>query len=429
MRIARARRSRGTCSRCSTRRRRCRSSGWCSTRSPRRPSSTPSTTPATSTAASSTRRRPAGCSTASTATARSPAPPARRSGRAPPSGGSRAWPPAWSSTASASGWPSSSAGYWDLDGEFAATATDAAAAGRTVLRLARAARRHAGWPAARTSATTACSATASWRSTSPGPPRWPPRSEPTTCRSGCAASSVSPYRRRPAAPFITSTFQQEAGRKLRLSASMAMRSAQSLYEAGYITYMRTDSTTLSETALDGGPPRDHRALRRPVRARRAPHLRQEGQERAGGPRGHPSRRRLVPLARGRGPRGQRQRRQGLRAHLEAHDRLADDRRHRRDRHRPARAANPTPSARWPWPARAVGTFSWADVEFATSGTIITHQGFRLAYVVDRDEGDDADEQERQLPPLAEGDALVGPRRSRRTATRPSRRPASPRRRW
>ena len=110
-----------------------------------------------------------------------------------------------------------------------------------------------------------------------------------------------PYRRRPAAPFITSTFQQEAGRKLRLSASMAMRSAQSLYEAGYITYMRTDSTTLSDTALSAARTGDHRALRRLVSARRAPSLRQEGQERPGGPRGHPPGGGLVPLARGRGP--------------------------------------------------------------------------------------------------------------------------------
>ena len=58
-----------------------------------------------------------------------------------------------------------------------------------------------------------------------------------------------PYRRRPAAPFMTSTFQQEAGRKLRMSATAAMRVAQSLYEKGYITYMRTDSTTLSQAAL------------------------------------------------------------------------------------------------------------------------------------------------------------------------------------
>ncbi len=61
---------------------------------------------------------------------------------------------------------------------------------------------------------------------------------------------AKPYRRRPAAPFITSTLQQEAGRKLGLSASMAMRAAQGLYEKGLITYMRTDSTTLSADALE-----------------------------------------------------------------------------------------------------------------------------------------------------------------------------------
>ena len=64
-----------------------------------------------------------------------------------------------------------------------------------------------------------------------------------------ASVEPKPYRRRPAAPFITSTLQQEAGRKLRLSASLAMHAAQGLYQKGYITYMRTDSTTLSATAI------------------------------------------------------------------------------------------------------------------------------------------------------------------------------------
>jgi len=61
--------------------------------------------------------------------------------------------------------------------------------------------------------------------------------------------SEKPYTRRPYAPFTTSTLQQEASRKLRLSSKNAMRVAQRLYENGYITYMRTDSTTLSEAAL------------------------------------------------------------------------------------------------------------------------------------------------------------------------------------
>ncbi len=58
-----------------------------------------------------------------------------------------------------------------------------------------------------------------------------------------------PYRRRPYAPFITSTLQQEAARKLRSSSQQTMRTAQRLYENGYITYMRTDSVNLSETAI------------------------------------------------------------------------------------------------------------------------------------------------------------------------------------
>jgi DNA topoisomerase-1 len=58
-----------------------------------------------------------------------------------------------------------------------------------------------------------------------------------------------PFTSKPQPPFMTSTLQQEAGRKLRLSAQQAMRVAQRLYEEGWITYMRTDSTTLSEEAI------------------------------------------------------------------------------------------------------------------------------------------------------------------------------------
>ncbi len=63
------------------------------------------------------------------------------------------------------------------------------------------------------------------------------------------SADEKPYTRRPAAPFMTSTLQQEASRKLRYTAQTTMRVAQRLYENGYITYMRTDSTTLSESAL------------------------------------------------------------------------------------------------------------------------------------------------------------------------------------
>ncbi len=59
-----------------------------------------------------------------------------------------------------------------------------------------------------------------------------------------------PYTDKPAPPFTTSTLQQEANRKLRLSARATMQAAQRLYENGFITYMRTDSTTLSTQAVD-----------------------------------------------------------------------------------------------------------------------------------------------------------------------------------
>ncbi len=200
-----------------------------------------------------------------------------------------------------------------------------------------------------------------------------------------------PYRRRPAAPFITSTFQQEAGRKLRMAAQQAMRFAQSLYENGYITYMRTDSTTLSSTALNAArseigrrygeqylpdAPRQyakkvknaqeaHEAIRPAGDAFRAP----EDVEREVSP----GEARVYELIWKRTVASQ----------------MTD-------------ATGETVSVRL-----GATTAAGRDAEFATSGTVITHQGFLLAYVEDADEGDsgNADDRERRLPPLAEGQAL------------------------
>ncbi len=105
-----------------------------------------------------------------------------------------------------------------------------------------------------------------------------------------------PYTRRPAAPFRTSTLQQEASRKLRFSSQTTMRVAQRLYENGHITYMRTDSVTLSDSALDRRARARRTRLRARDRSRRAATVRAGGRECAGGARGDPARRRRLPDA-------------------------------------------------------------------------------------------------------------------------------------
>ena len=77
---------------------------------------------------------------------------------------------------------------------------------------------------------------------------WPTRLQQASFR--VTALEDKPYTTRPAAPFTTSTMQQEANRKLGFTARRTMQVAQSLYENGYITYMRTDSTNLAQVAVD-----------------------------------------------------------------------------------------------------------------------------------------------------------------------------------
>jgi DNA topoisomerase-1 len=199
-----------------------------------------------------------------------------------------------------------------------------------------------------------------------------------------------PYTRRPAAPFMTSTLQQEASRKLRLSSQQTMRTAQRLYENGYITYMRTDSTTLSESALtaarsqaralygaDSVPDAPRRYERRVKNAQEA----------------HEAIR----------PAGDR-----FRTPDEVKRELAGDEFKLYDLIWKRTVASQMADARGQTVSvRIAGTSSdGRRAEFATAGTVITFRGFLLAYEEGRDEPAAADAEEKVLPALHEGDALA-----------------------
>ena len=92
-----------------------------------------------------------------------------------------------------------------------------------------------------------------------------------------------PFRSSPKAPFMTSTLQQEGGRRLRLSASQVMRLAQGLYERGFITYMRTDNVTLSGEAVTAVRDAITKEYGQQYLSPTPRHVRVEGQERPRGP--------------------------------------------------------------------------------------------------------------------------------------------------
>ena len=151
-----------------------------------------------------------------------------------------------------------------------------------------------------------------------------------------ASVDSNPFNERPRAPFTTSTLQQESGRKLRFTSARTMAVAQRLYEQGYITYMRTDSTNLSEQAITAA----RSTIRRqygddylPDRAARVP---QQGQERAGSARSDPARGRRDPQPRRGAQRARQRRAPSLRVDLDAHDRLPDGRRARTEGDHPPR---------------------------------------------------------------------------------------------
>ena len=198
-------------------------------------------------------------------------------------------------------------------------------------------------------------------------------------------SDEKPYRRRPAAPFRTATLQQEASRKLRFSAQTTMRVAQRLYEAGHITYMRTDSTTLSESALA--------AARAQVRdlfgADYVPEkARAYGRAVANAQEAHEAIR----------PAGD-----TFRTPDELKRDLSRDEHGLYDLIWKRTLASQMEDARGQTVSLRIGATSTdaEDVEFAASGTVLTFRGFLAAYEPGRDEPSDDDE-ERRLPQLDVG---------------------------
>ena len=204
-----------------------------------------------------------------------------------------------------------------------------------------------------------------------------------------------PYKRSPAAPFMTSTLQQEASRKLRWGAQRTMRVAQGLYERGYITYMRTDSTTLSESALNAARAQaaelygsDHVA-EVPRRYDRKVKNAQEAHE-AVRPAGDVFR---TPAE--------------VAGELRGDDFLLYDLIWKRT------VASQMADARGQTATIRLGATAsdGRDAEFSASGTVITFRGFLAAYEESVDESRDTDDAdaERRLPPLSVGDAVTAVR--------------------
>jgi DNA topoisomerase I len=202
-----------------------------------------------------------------------------------------------------------------------------------------------------------------------------------------------PYTRRPSAPFMTSTLQQEASRKLRYTAQTTMRIAQRLYENGYITYMRTDSTTLAESALAAarsqasslyGPeyvPEQPRRYERKVKNAQEAHeaIRPSGD--------------------------------AFRTPQQVSGELSRDELAlyeliwmRTIASQMKDAVGQTVSLRV-----AGVSATGEEAEFGASGTVITFRGFLAAYEEGRDDdraaAQDGDDEERRLPNLREGDAV------------------------
>lgn len=219
-----------------------------------------------------------------------------------------------------------------------------------------------------------------------------------------------PYSRRPAAPFTTSTLQQESARKLRLSARDTMRVAQSLYENGYITYMRTDSVSLSQQAITAARKQaaalygaDSIPDRPRVYAGKSKNA-QEAHE-AIRPSGEVFR---TPSELQSVLRGSEFKLYDLIWKRTVASQMADAKGQTATVTIEVGPTAPTmPNGAGTTPAAASVNIAGTIAEFTASGTVITFRGFLAAYEEGRDEERNADDTpgEAKLPPLTEGQSL------------------------
>lgn len=209
---------------------------------------------------------------------------------------------------------------------------------------------------------------------------------------------TKPYSRRPAAPFTTSTLQQEAGRKLKFSARQTMSVAQSLYENGYITYMRTDSSSLSGQAISAARTQAQKlygADSVPEQPRTYASKSKNAQEahEAIRPSGEVFR---TPAEVSSGMSSQEQKLYDLIWKRTVASQMADAKGH---------TATVT-LAVGPTGASPEATAANTTAEFSASGTVITFKGFLAAYEEGRDEERTEAQAEAKLPALTEGQIIT-----------------------
>jgi DNA topoisomerase I len=222
-----------------------------------------------------------------------------------------------------------------------------------------------------------------------------------------------PYRRSPYAPFRTTTLQQEASRKLSFSAKYTMQIAQRLYENGHITYMRTDSVTLSQTALNAARaqarqlygdeyvPDAPRTYDSKVKSAQEAHeaIRPAGDEfrtpAQSGLSGDDLR--LYELVWKRTVASQMKDATGESVTVRVLGRTGAT--------EPILVGASTTGVPGVAPPASTDSFLGAAAEFSATGKVISFYGFLKAYVEDADDDAERDDNQRRLPPLAEAEPL------------------------